>query len=159
MTNNRVSQLWKNRVDAGLLLLRLGAGLSLFIFFGLTKLKDAAMFAHAGHAWPFVDFNRRVGLPAPLIVACCQTLNESLGALLVASGFLNSLASASLAVGFTAATSLSIKSGESAAFIAGAYCLIFWTLVLTGPGKYSMDGGLARLKAGKTVRLSRKISA
>jgi uncharacterized membrane protein YphA (DoxX/SURF4 family) len=159
MANNRVSQLWKNRVDAGLIVLRLGAGLSLFIFFGSTKLKDAATFAHAGHSWSFVDFNRRVGLPAPVIVACYQTLNESLGAVLVACGFLSPLAAASLALGFTGATYLCAKSGESATFIAGVYCLIFLTLALTGPGKYSIDGSLALLKARKTVRLSGKSSA
>jgi len=152
--NSRISQLWKNRVDAGLLVLRLGTGLSLFVFFALTKLKDTAMFTHAGHAWSFVDFNRRVGMPAPVIVVCYHTLNESLGALLVACGFLSPLATASLAWGFTAATDLSSDSGESATFIAGAYCLIFWTLALTGPGKYSIDGSLALMKARKIGRSS-----
>jgi hypothetical protein len=46
-------------LDTGLALLRAGAGLSLFLLFGVPKPKDAAAFWHSGH-WQFVDFNRKV---------------------------------------------------------------------------------------------------
>jgi hypothetical protein len=63
------------RVDAGLLLLRFGVGLSLAILFGLPKLIAATFCIHAGQPWPFIDFNRKIGLPAPVLVAYYQSLN------------------------------------------------------------------------------------
>ena len=48
-------------VDAGLLFLRLVAGLSLFLLFGLQKLQAGWAFHHTGE-WQFVDFNRKMGL-------------------------------------------------------------------------------------------------
>jgi uncharacterized membrane protein YphA (DoxX/SURF4 family) len=157
MTYNRASKLRSIRIDTGLLILRVAAGLSLFILFGLTKLKDAAAFADAGHSWSFVDFNRRVGLPVPVIVACYQTLNESLGALLVASGFLTGFAAASVGLGFAAATYFSTKSGEGgASMIAAFYCLIFSTLALTGAGRFSMDEML-RLRRVRKMSLSSRV--
>jgi uncharacterized membrane protein YphA (DoxX/SURF4 family) len=153
MSNNRASKLRASRIDTGLLLLRVAAGLSLFILFGLTKLKDAAVFFHAGHSWSFVDFNRRVGLPIPVIVACYQTLNESLGALLVACGFLTGFAATSVGLGFAAATYFSTKSGEGgASMIAAFYCLIFVVLAITGAGKFSIDELLTLRQVRKTRR-------
>jgi len=55
--------------DVGLLILRLGAGASLFLLFGLDKLRAANAFLHTG-VWEFVDFNRKARvLPVPVIVA------------------------------------------------------------------------------------------
>lgn len=125
-------------VDVGLLVLRLGAGVSLFLLFGLTKLKAANSFFHTG-AWQFVDFNRKVGLPAPVFIAFLQTLNESLGALLVVVGFQTRYASGSVALGFVAATYLSVRMGEDAWLIALFYAVTFATLALTGPGNLSVD--------------------
>ncbi|MBZ5538756.1 MAG: DoxX family protein [Acidobacteriia bacterium] len=125
-------------IDAGLLFLRLAAGLSLLLLFGLTKLRDVSAYLHTGQ-WQFVDFNRKVGLPVPVLVAYLQTLNESIGALFVAAGFLSRYASAALALGFGVATFCSLKMSESAWLIAAFYCVMFTTLLLTGPGKLSID--------------------
>lgn len=132
-----------NLVDTGLLVLRLGAGLSLFLLFGLTKLSAAKAFLHSGQ-WTFVDFNRKVGLPFPVLVAWYQTVNESLGALLVASGLLTRIATASLAVGFAVAAVCSLKAREAAWLDAAFYCLMFATLLLTGPGRFSLDERMRR---------------
>ena len=59
-------------LDTGLLVLRVGAGRSLLVLFGIHKLGDAVAYFHTHH-WQFVNFNRRVGLPAPVIVAFIQT--------------------------------------------------------------------------------------
>jgi putative oxidoreductase len=120
------------------MVLRLGAGVSLFLLFGLTKLKAANSYFHTG-AWEFVDFNRKVGLPAPVIIAFLQTLNESVGALLVVAGFLTRYAAGSVALGFFAATYLSVRMGEDAWLIALFYAVMFTTLALTGSGKLSID--------------------
>ena len=131
--------LFTPKTDAGLLVLRIATGLSLFFLFGLPKVKDASGYLHSG-VWPFVDFNRKVGLPLPVVVAFLQTLNESLGALLVVCGFFAQWASLSLTLGFAVATACSLKLGEASWFLAAYYTIIFATLTLTGPGRYSLDG-------------------
>ena len=128
----------KQRVDVGLLILRLGAGLSLLLLFGWPKLKDANQYLHTG-SWMFVDFNRKVGLPLPVFVAFLQTLNESVGALFAAVGFRTRLASGSVALGFVAATYFSVRMREDAWLIAMIYAVMFATVTLTGPGKFSID--------------------
>ena len=45
----------------------------------------------------------------------------------------------SVALGFGAATYLSIRMGEDAWFIAMFYAVMFTTLVFTGTGKFSID--------------------
>ena len=135
------------KVDAGVLLLRLGAGLSMALLFGIPKLKDAWLYVHAGHSWPFIDFNRRLGVPMPVLVAYVQSINESIGALLVACGLLTRWAAALLFIGFAAATGYSFKAHESV-LLPGLYCLMFATIALTGPGKLSLD----RLLSGRTAK-------
>jgi putative oxidoreductase len=125
--------------DAGLLLLRIGSALSLAVLFGLPKLSAAVAHIHSGQPWPFIDFNRKLGLPAPVLVAYYQSLNESLIALLVVCGFYTRLAALSLAVGFAAATACSLKVGEPSWLAAAYYCLMFATILLTGPGEFSID--------------------
>jgi uncharacterized membrane protein YphA (DoxX/SURF4 family) len=78
--------------------MRLGFGLSLLLLFGLAKIKAASGYLHTGQ-WHFVDFNRKFGVPLPVAAAFLQTLNESLGAVLLACGLATRWAAASLAVG------------------------------------------------------------
>lgn len=125
--------------DSGLLLLRAGLGFSLFFLFGLPKLKDALNFLHTGH-WSFVDFNRKVGLPAPVLIACLQSVNESACALLVACGSLTRYAAGCLFFGFSVAVWCSLKMHEEAWLTAAYFALMSATIVLTGPGKFSIDG-------------------
>jgi uncharacterized membrane protein YphA (DoxX/SURF4 family) len=86
-----------------------------------------------------VDFNRKVVLPFPVLVACLQTLNESVGALPVALGFFTRYATAAPVVGFAVATACSLKIGETSWLMARYFCLLFVTLLLTGPGKLAVD--------------------
>ncbi|HET7453820.1 MAG TPA: DoxX family protein [Thermoanaerobaculia bacterium] len=136
-------------VDAGLLLLRIGLGLSLLLFFGTTKLHDAITFLRTGR-WSFVDFNRRMGLPAPVLVAWLQTANESAGALLVAAGLATRWAAGFLGLGFTVATWCSLRAKEPAWMTAAYFALMALTLALTGPGTFSLDS------VGKTRRPRRR---
>lgn len=124
--------------DAGLLLLRVGAGLSLCLIFGVEKWKDAVHHMQTGQ-WSFVDFNRKVGLPLPVLVAYLQTLNESLAAFLVACGLFTRYAATCLFVGFGVATYCSLKVGETAWLTAAYFALMFATIALIGPGKLSID--------------------
>lgn len=126
-------------LDAGLLVLRIGAGFSLFALFGLPKVKSAFAFSVHHQPWIFIEFLRRLGFPLPTVAAFLQTLNESLGALFVLIGFYTRVAAAFLAVGFAVATYCSARIAEPSVFMAACYCLMFLVLSLTGPGKYSID--------------------
>jgi uncharacterized membrane protein YphA (DoxX/SURF4 family) len=153
MSTTNTAKLGAGGIDAGLLFLRLAAGLSLLLLFGLMKLQATWVFIHTGQ-WQFVDFNRKVGLPAPVLVAYLQTFNESIGAVAVAAGLVTRYAAAALALGFGVATCCSLRMGESAWLIAGFYCVMFTTLLLTGAGKFSIDYLL--LRKG-TARLGEKV--
>jgi uncharacterized membrane protein YphA (DoxX/SURF4 family) len=138
VTTDSGSRLHNHGIDAGLLVLRVGAGLSLLLLFGLQKLHDGWIFLHTGQ-WSFVDFNRKMGLPAPVLAASLQTVNESVGAFLLACGYLTRFAAASLVFGFAVATYCSRKAAEPAWMMAGYFCIMFTTLLLAGPGKFSVD--------------------
>jgi putative oxidoreductase len=137
--------------DAGLLVLRLWAGVSLLVFFGIPKLGDAAHFTFAGGPWSFIAFNQKIGLPAPVLVAYLETLNESLGALLLALGLIARPAAAIVAFGFAVATACSLMAREEAWLIAAFYCIAAATVALAGPGRFSIDAGLERSKAKRTL--------
>jgi uncharacterized membrane protein YphA (DoxX/SURF4 family) len=137
-------------VDAALLVLRLGAGLSLFLIFGLSKMHDASAYLHTGQ-WSFVDFNRKVGLPLPVLVAFVQTLNESVAAVFLAAGLLARASAGCLTIGFAVATYFSLKVGEPAWMMAGYFCLMFLTLWLAGPGRFSVDQLVRSRKANQAA--------
>jgi uncharacterized membrane protein YphA (DoxX/SURF4 family) len=137
------------RPDVGLLILRVGAGLSLFLLFGWPKLKAANQYWHSG-SWMFVDFNRKVGLAFRVLIALYQTANESIGALLVAIGLFSRVAACSLAIGFGAATFLSLRAGEDAWLTASFYCLMFASIALTGSGAFSIDRVVSNWRCKKT---------
>lgn len=138
MNRGAESRRWRSGVDVGLLVLRLGMGLSMFLIFGLPKLQAAVAYWHTGQ-WQFVDFNRKVALPAPVLCAYLQSLNESVVALFLAAGFLARYAAASLAFGFAVATACSLKAQEPQWLFAAYFCLIFLSLAFTGPGRFSLD--------------------
>jgi putative oxidoreductase len=130
------------RLSSGLLVLRLGFGLSLLFLFGVAKIKAASGYLHTGQ-WQFVDFNRKFGVPLPVVSACIQTLNESLGALLVACGIATRWAAAFLTIGFAAASWYSMKAQDGGFLMAAFYCIAFLAIVLTGPGRFSIDQWLS----------------
>lgn len=126
-------------LDAGLLVLRIGAAFSLFALFGLPKVKSAFAFTVHHQPWMFIEYLRRFGFPLPTVAAFVQTLNESLCAVFVLIGFYGRIAAAFLAVGFAVATYCSARIGQPTVFMAACYCLMFLALSLTSPGKYSID--------------------
>ena len=116
------------------------------MFFSIHKIHDALAFLRTGQ-WPFVDFNRRVGLPAPVLVAFLQTINESLVALLLALGLFGRKPAALLGIAFVVATLASLRAHEDV-LVPGFYALIFLSLSLTGPGALSLDAFLASGRKG-----------
>jgi putative oxidoreductase len=129
------------RVDAGLLVLRLGAGLSLLGCFGITKIGWVIALLHSPaplSASGFAQLIRSVGFPAPLLLALCAVLNETVTPLFVASGFLTRVAAAIGALGMAGALYTSLRVGEEPVR-AALYVVAFATLALTGAGRYSVD--------------------
>ncbi|MBZ5538755.1 MAG: DoxX family protein [Acidobacteriia bacterium] len=128
------------RIDLGLLILR-GAALFLVLTFGRQKvlgyielIRGGQPLASSGLA-PLI---RAMGLPFPSFLAVCAVLNESVGALFVACGFLTRLTAGVGALGMAVAFYISLRLGEEP-LRAALYMIIFAVLALTGPGRYSVD--------------------
>ena len=88
----------------------------------------------------------KMGFPIPVALAMWITFNESIGAFLVGCGFLTRLLAASLALGMAGALYTSVRLGEDW-LRAALYLIIFVALILTGPGKFSLDYLLKRKKS------------
>jgi putative oxidoreductase len=128
------------RTDIGLLVLR-SAGLFLALTFGWQKFCGYVALIGAGQSLStsgLAPLIHKMGLPAPAFLAICAVLNESVGALLVACGFLTRIAAAVGAVGMAVALYVSLRLGEEP-LRAALYLVIFLGLAITGPGKFSID--------------------
>jgi putative oxidoreductase len=128
------------RLDIGLLVLR-GSGLFLALTFGRQKFSAYVALIHAGQSLSgtgLAALIRMMGLPAPALLAVCAVVNESVGALFIACGFLTRPAAAIGALGMAVAFYVSMRLGEEPVR-AVLYFVIFLGLAITGPGRFSMD--------------------
>lgn len=137
------------RIDIGLLVLR-GAGLFLALTFGWQKLSAYVDVVRVGQPLSgtgLAGLIRMMGLPAPTLLAVCAVLNESIGALFIACGFLTRPAAAVGALGMMVAFYVSMRLGEDPlrAFL---YFVIFLSLSITGPGRFSIDHLLRSRRKG-----------
>ena len=124
------------RVDVGLLVLRLVAGLALALAHGINKLPPTD---------PFVAGVAEMGFPAPVLFAYAAGLAEFVGGLLLALGLFTRPAAAFIV--FTMAVATFIKQAgdpfteREAAVLHGTIALFY---LLAGPGRLSLDAVLAR---------------
>ena len=122
--------------DAGLLVVRLFAGLALAFGHGLGKLPPSP---------GFVEGVGAMGFPLPGLFAWAAAVAEFAGGLLLAAGLLTR--PASLLIFFTMATAAFIRhapdpfSGKEKALLFLFVALLF---LLAGAGRYSLDALLAR---------------
>jgi putative oxidoreductase len=111
------------RIDAGLLTLRIGVGLSFVLLFALRQSQGAQIFArHPGHL-------------APLILL-------STGALMITCGLWTRPAALALALTWAWALLSGLEAGQdwySLPYRAAVYLLLFAALLFTGSGKFSID--------------------
>jgi putative oxidoreductase len=122
--------------DAGLLVLRLAAGLGMAFAHGIKKLPPPQ---------GFIDGVGSLGFPAPSLFAWLAALAEFGGGLLLAVGLLTRPAAFTMA--FTMAVAFFMQHGgdpfkvKEPAFLYLAVSLCF---LLTGPGRFSVDGLIDR---------------
>ena len=105
---------------------------------------------HAGKSFSSIGLASliaKMGFPIPVALAIWVTFNESIGAFLIGCGFLTRLLSASLALGMAGALYVSVRLGEDW-LRAALYLIIFISLMVTGPGEFSLDHLLFRNKSG-----------
>lgn len=122
--------------DAGLLLLRLFAGLALALAHGMGKIPPSPGFVGSVGA---------MGFPAPEAFAWASALAEFGGGLLLAMGLLTR--PASLVIAFNMAVAAFLRHGDdpfggkekALLFLVVAVCFL-----LTGPGRFSLDRLLNR---------------
>jgi len=113
------------------LLLRLGTGLSLFAFFGTTKIGWVVN----GTTSNFAQLIRAVGFPLPRVLTAFAILNETVTPLLVTLGIWTRPAAIIGALGMTGACYTSLRLGEDAGR-AATYVVAFTAIaVLVGPNR------------------------
>ncbi|HEX2187948.1 MAG TPA: DoxX family protein [Longimicrobiaceae bacterium] len=122
--------------DAGLLVLRVFAGLALALAHGLGKLPPSPR---------FLATVQEMGFPAPHLFAWAAGVSELFGGLLVAVGLLTRPA-ATLALLTLLTAAVLRHAGDpfderEKALLFAAVMLLF---ALAGPGRYSLDALLAR---------------
>ena len=122
-------------VDLGLAALRICTGLALFLVFGKLLPGDGVW----GPGEEFVAEVAGMGFPAPQAFAWAAVLSESVGGILLVAGFLTRPAALlnSVTTGFAAFWFH--KDIERDGATAMAFFVMTTTLLLTGPGRYSVD--------------------
>ena len=129
------------QTDWGLLILR-GAALLLLVVYGFDKftwLFPLVTGRVAWSSWGFAAQIGKLGFPFPIFPAVFVVLCESVGALLIALGLFTRIAAALVTLSMAGALYFSLHAGEAAWQLALLYALIFVTLALTGPGRFSVD--------------------
>ena len=122
--------------DLGLLILRLGFGLSLALGHGLGKLPPSE---------GFISGTAEMGFPLPTLFAWAAALSEFAGGLLIAIGL--ATRPAALFAGFTMAVATFVRhggepfSGMEKSFL---FLVAFVALLIAGAGRYAIDHYLRR---------------
>ena len=130
--------------DIGLLILRVGIGV-MFIMHGLPKLTGGP------EKWEMLGGTMKslgVGF-APMVWGFMAALSEFAGGLLLALGFFTRPACFFLLATMIVAMSMHISKGDP--FVAYSHAMeagiLFLSLILIGPGKYSLDDQIRSVKS------------
>lgn len=122
--------------ELGILLLRLGIGL-MFVYHGWPKISGGPeVWLKLGSAMKFVG----IGF-APVFWGFMAAVTEFFGGILIALGFLTRPAAIMLAFNMTIAVILKFSTGAGLGGASQAIevGIVFLSLILMGPGKYSVD--------------------
>jgi len=87
-----------------------------------------------------------MGFPIPGFFAVASALAESIGAVLLILGLYTRWAAAILAINMAVATYFELSKGGGGAELPGIYLIAILTVVLGGPGRFSLDARPRRKK-------------
>ena len=123
--------------DAGLLILRVTAGIVLGAFHAWQE--GLVGWRHLWHkqAWPFVETIRSWGLPIPVVLASAATIIFGLCSIGLVLGVVSRLCAFLLL--FCGIVGLAFNFLEPEAEKLYLYCSIYLVICLCGPGCFSMD--------------------
>lgn len=127
-------------VDLGLLLLRTSVGLPLCTIFEKFLPRNGIW---GPQTW-FVSEIAAMGLPSPLALAWCAVCAEFFGGILLILGGFTRLAALANAITTFFAAFLYHKDVTGDGLLAFSYFCATSAIVLTGPGRFSLDALLAR---------------
>lgn len=122
--------------ELGILLLRLGIGL-MFVYHGWPKISGGPeVWLKLGSAMKFVGITF-----TPVFWGFMAAVTEFFGGILIAIGFLTRPAAMMLAFNMTIAVILKFSTGAGLGGASQAIevGIVFLSLILMGPGKYSVD--------------------
>ncbi len=124
--------------DCGLFLLRIGVAGLMLALHGWARFFRASDYLVFGTPWPFVDLVAGLGFPLPGAFAVMSALSESVGAVLMAMGWLTRWAAFALVIDMSVALFNEGSKGDPielpALYLVGAL-----TLMITGPGRFALD--------------------
>ena len=138
--------------DLGLLALR-SAGFLLAFTFGVQKIGWYVTAFHSNKSFSSIGLApliTKIGFPMPVILALWITFNESVGAFLIGCGLLTRAFAISAALGMAGALYTSVRLDEDW-LRAALYLIVFVTLALTGPGRFSIDRRLQIRKINRAT--------
>jgi putative oxidoreductase len=124
------------RIDAGLLVLRLGIATLMVAVHGWARLIRAFDYSFFGE--PFIDVVAGLGFPAAGLFAVASALSESIGALLLGIGLFTRAAAGLLVVDMAVALYNEMSGGDPIELPA-LYFVGSAALLITGPGRYAAD--------------------
>jgi len=131
-----ILQKWDEHREVGILVLRVGIGL-MFVFHGWPKISGGTeTWAKLGMAMQYLGMGF-----APAIWGFMSAATEFFGGILIASGLLTRQAAMLLTFNMVVAVVLKFSTGAglSGASQAIETGIVFLSLILIGPGKYSID--------------------
>lgn len=122
--------------DAGLLILRLGVGLALAFLHGIGKFPPSE---------GFVQMVGGLGFPAPVFFAWLAAIAELIGGLMLAVGLLTRPVALFVTLHFMFVMFVA-HAGDTFGERELPFLFLIWalTLLLTGPGRYSIDAMIGR---------------
>lgn len=142
-------------IDLGLLTLR-SAGFLLAFTFGIQKIGWYISAFHSEKPFASIGLTpliAHMGFPVPVVLALWITFNESVGAFLIGCGLFTRVFAVSAALGMAGALYTSVRLDEDW-LRAALYLIVFVSLSLAGPGKFSIDGRLQVRRKSRLLKTS-----
>jgi putative oxidoreductase len=137
--NNRKSDVGTlPAADCGLFLLRIGVAGLMVTLHGWARFFRASDYLVFGTPWPFVDLVAGLGFPWAGAFAVMSALSESVGAVLMAIGWLTRWAALALVIDMSVALFNEGSKGDPVELPA-LYLIGALTVAITGPGRFAFD--------------------